>query len=101
MEYTAEHFSYEEQYYRRKNFPKIKEHIQEHEKFTENLRLIKRTYHLENGNIDPQKLNEMLGSWFRDHIHQSDIDANSWIQENPTDFHFTPSKLKPRKSAPD
>jgi hemerythrin len=93
-EYTNEHFSYEETYYKSKNYPKVSEHIKEHDEFTQNLRLIKRAYHNERGKIDAKKLNEMLGEWFRGHIQESDIGATSWIKENPTPFHFEPAKLK-------
>jgi hemerythrin len=83
IEYTDEHFSYEEGYYSSKHYPEISAHRKAHEKFTENLRIIKRTYHNEKGKIDAQKLNGMLGEWFRGHIQQSDMDAIRWIEKNP------------------
>jgi hemerythrin len=94
MQYTEEHLSFEEEYYKRNNYPKLKEHRELHEEFTQNLRHINRTYHNEKGKIEAKKLNEMLGGWLLDHIAQSDMEAAQWIKENPTKFHFIPAGLK-------
>ncbi|MBF0383131.1 MAG: hemerythrin family protein [Magnetococcales bacterium] len=86
VQYSQEHLSYEEDYYKRSNYPKLKEHRKMHEEFSQNLRMIKRTYHNEKGKIETKKLNEMLGGWLLDHIAKSDMEAAYWIKENPTKF---------------
>jgi hemerythrin len=94
MQYSEEHLSFEEEHYKRSNYPKLKEHRKMHEEFTQNLRLIKRTYHNEKGKIESKKLNEMLGGWLLDHIAKSDLEAADWIRNNPTKFHLNPAGLE-------
>ncbi|MBF0196022.1 MAG: hemerythrin family protein [Magnetococcales bacterium] len=88
MQYTQEHLTYEENYYKRCNYPKLKEHRELHSEFKQNLRLIKRTYHNEKGAIEAKKLNEMLGGWLLSHIAVSDMEAAHWIRNNPTKINF-------------
>ncbi len=80
-EYTDEHFLYEIKYYQRKNYPEISSHRQEHEVFIQNLREIKRAYHNDKDGMDPKKLNELLGQWFRGHILEKDLGAIQWIND--------------------
>jgi hypothetical protein len=40
-----------------------------------------------------------LGGWFRNHILKHDLDANRWIEENPSGFYFKPTRLKSKKVA--
>jgi hemerythrin len=99
LKYSNEHFSFEEGYYRRKFYPKFAEHKKEHEVFTHNLRIIKRDCVHNISNMHVQKLNEMLGEWFRDHILKHDLDATRWIEENPSEFYFKSTRLKSKKVA--
>ncbi|MBF0380650.1 MAG: hemerythrin family protein [Magnetococcales bacterium] len=99
VKYSSEHFYYEEQYYRRKNYPKFAHHKKEHEVFTQNLRIIKRKCFKESNSLHVQELNKMLGEWFRNHILQEDLAATRWIEENPSDFYFQPKRLTSKKIA--
>ncbi len=99
LKYSEEHFSFEEEHYRRKNYPKLVEHRTEHAAFLQSLRQIRRTYHNEKGKIEPQKLNELLGDWLRSHIRESGMEAFEWIETNPSEFYHKPTKLQKRQAA--
>jgi hemerythrin-like metal-binding protein len=63
--YTKEHFYFEEEYYRRKNYPQLAEHIKDHEEFVQSLRLLRKDSFKVCSEQNMRQLNEMLGEWLR------------------------------------
>ncbi len=80
QDYTKKHFYYEENLYKRKMYPQIAAHRAEHEKFIENLRMMKKDCKKQCDIAAAGELNELLGGWFRSHILDEDIKVVNWIE---------------------
>lgn len=79
--YTRDHFFYEEAFYKRRMFPGITAHREEHEIFKANLQLIRLDCRGDSNDEQIARFNNLLGEWFRNHILQKDIGAIVWINE--------------------
>lgn len=79
--YTEEHFSKEEVYMRKANFPDLKEHLKEHRDFEEWLSTIRAMYARfpQSPFIVGDSVNSYLQRWLKEHILEEDMKYRDYI----------------------
>jgi len=70
LEYAKTHFSDEEKYMRQADYPKLREHKKQHEKFVKEI--LKSVKIFEKGNTAPIEMAMFLKNWLLNHIAVSD-----------------------------
>lgn len=82
-QYIKEHFSYEEEYMKRINYPNINKHKKEHRNFIKNY--VKFKTEFDNG-VDRSKLvskiEKFLGTWWVMHIAKEDKEYHGFFLNN-------------------
>jgi len=81
QEYASVHFSTEENYMQKYNYPEIEEHIKEHKLFSEKYLVLKKEL-LEKGMTDEflEKLRSFLAGWIVAHYTDIDIKMADFIK---------------------
>ncbi len=81
--YTLEHFSKEEEYMQKCNYPELKEHAREHRMFIEWLETIRSTYARfpQSPFVIGDLVNDYLQKWLRNHILQEDMKYRDFMAQ--------------------
>jgi hemerythrin len=79
--YTIEHFSHEEVYMRKYNYPDLEAHLKEHAAFVEWLNTIRSMYARfpQSPFIVGDSVNSYLNRWWREHILEEDMKYGQFI----------------------
>jgi hemerythrin len=77
MEYAKTHFTEEEKFMRMAGYPKLDEHIKEHEAFV--AEIVKSVRLFEKGKTTPIKMAEFLKKWLLQHIAVSDKESAPYL----------------------
>ncbi len=80
VEYAAFHFSDEESFMDRVNYPSVAGHISRHKKMTRILMSYKRDY--EDGKTDLYGFKQFMYIWIRDHIMDEDKKIGSYLRSS-------------------
>ena len=82
MEYAKTHFTEEEKHLRMADYPKLEEHIKEHESFV--AEIVKSVKLFETGKATPIKMAEFLKNWLLKHIAVSDKECAPYLAKLKT-----------------
>ncbi len=83
IDYTRDHFAFEESVLASCNFPLLDEHIAEHKTITAHAEAL--WQEVEAGNEIGEQLVPTIRKWIVDHINAEDIQFANFIRENPTE----------------
>jgi len=78
-DYSVDHFIYEEIYMKKKNFPQLKEHIQQHLIFSEQLKKLALGINQESHIKD---IGEFVTTWLVQHVLNEDMKYKDFISSN-------------------
>ena len=82
IEYVINHFSTEEKWMKKVNFPEIEKHTQEHQKYiTEIKGLINKYEDRDRMPLLARDILISLGSWYRIHIEKYDIKIGQFLKD--------------------
>lgn len=79
--YAKEHFSREEEYMRKADYPELEAHIKEHQKFNEWINSVKTTYVRapESPFLIGEQVNAFISEWLVNHIMKVDMRYRDFI----------------------
>jgi hemerythrin len=75
-DYSVEHFIYEEMYMQQKGFPQLKEHIQQHLKFSDKLKKLALGINKESHIKD---IGEFVTTWLVQHVLNEDMKYKKFV----------------------
>ncbi|SFV70124.1 Hemerythrin-like iron-binding protein [hydrothermal vent metagenome] len=75
-DYTVEHFIYEEMYMQSEDYPKLKEHIEEHNEFSQKLRKIALGI---NKDSHIRDIGEFVTTWLLQHVLDEDMKYKKFV----------------------
>lgn len=82
INYTEQHFKYEEDIFERTNYPLSVEHKKEHEELKTKVMEIKDQYSQESTTVLPDKVSGFLRSWLINHIKGCDMKYSEHFLKN-------------------
>jgi hemerythrin len=78
VEYCVEHFEYEENILKSRNYPKLDSHIKAHEDFKEKIDFFRKSASNGNGNIIDSMIIYLIG-WIKNHTYYDDLDYKNYL----------------------
>lgn len=80
--YVRKHFSCEEKLQQSLGFPAYDTHKAQHDAFFNDVRYLEEQYAMEGGStVLIVKAVQMMGDWFRKHIHEMDMEMAAFVRE--------------------
>jgi hemerythrin-like metal-binding protein len=77
LDYTVQHFSHEESYMRKYDYPGMEEQVREHRNFTRQVMELNRDKRY----VFPENVSDFLYSWLRHHIMDIDRKLGKFLHE--------------------
>ncbi len=78
LQYIDNHFKYEEDFFKRMNYPKLEEHKQLHHKFSKQLAMFCADMSKQKPNITLELIS-FLSDWAKEHIQKADLDYKNYL----------------------
>lgn len=80
IEYTVYHFESEEEMFRQHDYPKLEEHVDEHNRLTEEVIVLQSKFYAHEVTITYEVL-DFLREWLNDHTTRTDMEFSEFYKE--------------------